>query len=168
MKLFGRILACLGLVVLLGMAVTSTAGAAPSDHRPSDGSVGNADDKNPPGQSNGDKNHGYECDDNNGVGHGNPAHTRDCDEQGNPTTTTVVNNTQPTTTVTTAPVDTTTVVTVPDTVVPNETPVVTEAPVLAETPVMLATTGKTTDVLLLLGVGLVLGGIAFLLVGKRA
>jgi len=52
--------------------------------RPCAGCVGNADDKNPPGQfKNGnDKNRGYECDvkgkpngGNNGVGKGNPAHT---------------------------------------------------------------------------------------------
>ena len=56
--------------------------------RPCMGCVGNADDKNPPGQypngandgnrgngkGNG-RNRGYECDDNNGVGKGNPAHT---------------------------------------------------------------------------------------------
>jgi hypothetical protein len=43
------------------------------------GCVGNADDKNPRGQNpNGsDHNNGYECDGNNGVGRGNPAHT-DC------------------------------------------------------------------------------------------
>jgi len=50
-----------------------------NDHgnRPSDGSVGNADGKNPPGQSHKpeDKNNGYECDGNNGVGKGNPAHS---------------------------------------------------------------------------------------------
>lgn len=44
---------------------------------PQDGSVGNADDKNPPGQApdGGDGNSGYECDKNPGVGDGNPAHT---------------------------------------------------------------------------------------------
>jgi hypothetical protein len=46
--------------------------------KPCDGCVGNADNKSPKGQSNGDKNHGYECDDNNGVGKGNPAHTSNC------------------------------------------------------------------------------------------
>jgi hypothetical protein len=52
--------------------------------RPCMGCVGNADDKNPgnnngngqyPGPKNDRKNRGYECDDNNGVGKGNPAHT---------------------------------------------------------------------------------------------
>ncbi len=42
------------------------------------GSVGNADDKNPPGQVKkhlADPDYGYECDGNNGVGVGNPAHS---------------------------------------------------------------------------------------------
>jgi hypothetical protein len=45
-----------------------------------DGSVGNADNKNPKGQSpNGtDNNKGYECDKNKGIGDGNPAHTVNC------------------------------------------------------------------------------------------
>jgi len=47
--------------------------------RPDDGAVGNADDKNPPGQLPGpqDANVGYECEagPNYGVGQGNPAHT---------------------------------------------------------------------------------------------
>jgi hypothetical protein len=34
-----------------------------------------ADKKNPPGQSAGDGNNGYECDGNNGIAKGNPAHT---------------------------------------------------------------------------------------------
>ncbi len=45
--------------------------------KPCAGCVGNADDKNPPGQmpNGGDPNAGYECDRNNGVGKTNPAHT---------------------------------------------------------------------------------------------
>ncbi len=57
--------------------------------KPGAGSVGNADDKNPPGQLKkfggfddvdgrqiaDDGNAGYECDSNNGVGKGNPAHS---------------------------------------------------------------------------------------------
>jgi LPXTG-motif cell wall-anchored protein len=45
--------------------------------KPCAGCVGNADDKNPPGQLPGpeDENSGYECDDNEGVGQGNPAHS---------------------------------------------------------------------------------------------
>ena len=46
-------------------------------NRPCDGCVGNADNKNPRGQhpNGSDPNKGYECDDNKGVGKGNPAHT---------------------------------------------------------------------------------------------
>ncbi|MDQ3610632.1 MAG: hypothetical protein M4D85_03310, partial [Actinomycetota bacterium] len=40
---------------------------------PADGSVGNAVDKAPPGQSPGDANHGRDCDTNPGAGNGNPA-----------------------------------------------------------------------------------------------
>jgi len=45
--------------------------------KPCAGCVGNADDKNPPGQASdgGDHNAGYECDRNHGVGRTNPAHT---------------------------------------------------------------------------------------------
>jgi hypothetical protein len=43
--------------------------------RPCQGCVGNADDKNPPGQGRNDANKGYECDENRGVGVGNPAHS---------------------------------------------------------------------------------------------
>lgn len=45
--------------------------------KPCAGCVGNADDKNPPGQQPGgsDHNSGYECDGNQGVGKTNPAHT---------------------------------------------------------------------------------------------
>lgn len=77
---------------------------------PDNGTVGNADDKNPPGQEPGgsDHNNGYECDGNHGVGDngGNPAHTG-CDSstptttvQHGTTTTTVVHHG---TTTTTAP-----------------------------------------------------------------
>ena len=45
--------------------------------KPCAGCVGNADDKNPPGQMPGpnDHNNGYECDGNSGIGKTNPAHT---------------------------------------------------------------------------------------------
>jgi hypothetical protein len=47
------------------------------DHLPLAGSVGNADNMNPPGQlpDGTDANAGYECDTNQGVGLTNPAHT---------------------------------------------------------------------------------------------
>lgn len=53
-------------------------GGGSAQGRPCAGCVGNADDKNPPGQmrdGNHDGNAGYECDANNGVGRSNPAHT---------------------------------------------------------------------------------------------
>ena len=45
--------------------------------QPCAGCVGNADDKNPPGQApdGSDHNAGYECDTNSGIGKTNPAHT---------------------------------------------------------------------------------------------
>jgi hypothetical protein len=45
--------------------------------QPAAGTVGNADDKFPPGQApdGGDSNKGYECDENQGVGQTNPAHS---------------------------------------------------------------------------------------------
>jgi hypothetical protein len=48
--------------------------------KPDAGTVGNADDKNPPGQSDvmpggADGNNGYECDRNSGIANENPAHT---------------------------------------------------------------------------------------------
>jgi hypothetical protein len=46
--------------------------------RPDAGEVGKADNKNPQGQlpdAEGDGNNGYECDGNNGIAKGNPAHT---------------------------------------------------------------------------------------------
>ena len=62
------------------------AGGGQAIGKPCSGCVGNADDKNPPGQASdgpSDHNNGYECDQkgrsanegNNGVGFGNPAHT---------------------------------------------------------------------------------------------
>jgi hypothetical protein len=70
--------------------------------KPCAGCVGNADDKNPPGQANdgSDHNNGYECDGNSGVGKTNPAHSG-C----KPTTTTA----PPQTTTTVAQQTTTTV-----------------------------------------------------------
>lgn len=57
-------------------------GDGKSTGKPCAGCVGKADNKNPQGQSpnaDEDGNNGYECDDNNGIGKGNPAHTA-CDE----------------------------------------------------------------------------------------
>lgn len=74
--------------------------------KPCAGCVGNADTKNPPGQLPGpqDGNKGYECDQNNGIGKTNPAHSGCAPAP--PTTTTTV---PPTTTTTVPPTTTTTV-----------------------------------------------------------
>jgi hypothetical protein len=92
--------------------------------KPCAGCVGNADDKNPPGQykDGSDHNNGYECDGNHGIGRTNPAHTG-CDTTTTapaPTTTTTevpctgadctTTTTAPSTTTTTAPSETTTTV----------------------------------------------------------
>jgi hypothetical protein len=52
-------------------------GGGQATGKPCAGCVGKADEKNPPGQQPGpnDKNKGYECDGNKGIGKGNPAHT---------------------------------------------------------------------------------------------
>ncbi|HVF75901.1 MAG TPA: hypothetical protein VM938_12715 [Acidimicrobiales bacterium] len=63
-------------------------GTGAAKGKPCAGCVGNADDKNPPGQKpNGsDRNAGYECDRNRGVGRTNPAHTG-CRTTSSPTST---------------------------------------------------------------------------------
>jgi hypothetical protein len=60
-----------------GAASQNGRGGGNASGRPCAGCVGNADDKNPPGQyPNGtDRNAGYECDRNQGIGQTNPAHT---------------------------------------------------------------------------------------------
>src|SRR3954471_11205508 len=62
-----------------------------SQNQHPDGSVGNADNKNPKGQApNGsDPNKGYECDQNKGIGNGNPAHTVNCPSPAPPVQVTV-------------------------------------------------------------------------------
>lgn len=52
-------------------------GVGQATGRPCAGCVGNADEKNPPGQmpNGSDRNAGYECDSNHGIGQTNPAHT---------------------------------------------------------------------------------------------
>ena len=74
--------------------------------QPCAGCVGNADDKNPPGQfkDGSDHNNGYECDGNNGIGKTNPAHTGCSPTTTVPSTTTTV----PGSTTTTVPGSTTT------------------------------------------------------------
>lgn len=103
LRFTGRRAALAGAVMLLcSLSLVGTAGASANDPgnytsdptaaeapsmngngngnatgRPCAGCVGKADDKNPPGQypDGSDANKGYECDDNNGVGKTNPAHT---------------------------------------------------------------------------------------------
>jgi len=60
-----------------GRASQNGNGNGKANGKPCQGCVGNADNKNPPGQyPNGtDHNNGYECDGNHGVGKGNPAHS---------------------------------------------------------------------------------------------
>jgi hypothetical protein len=60
-----------------GSASQNGVGAGNATGRPCAGCVGNADDKNPPGQmpDGTDRNAGYECDTNQGVGQTNPAHS---------------------------------------------------------------------------------------------
>jgi hypothetical protein len=135
---------------------------------PPNGSVGNADDKNPPGQSNGDKNRGYECDDNPGVGNGNPAHTGDCSDNPEPsgggggggggttTTTTAVPNVTPTTA---APA-----------VTPPAAEVLGETVTKPETaqPAELARTGMNlTGLLTVSGLGMVLLGLLLMAAARR-
>jgi hypothetical protein len=83
MSLKRRIVAALATaaVLTIGPLAAQPAFAA----KPCNGCVGNADTKSPGGQSDGDKNRGYECDSNHGVGRGNPAHTGDCEEVGGDT-----------------------------------------------------------------------------------
>lgn len=75
-----------------------SAAAVTTAARPADGSVGNADDKSPPGQSANDKNRGYECDEDRGVGRGNPAHSG-CPAPATPETPTTPTTPSPTDTV---------------------------------------------------------------------
>lgn len=95
-----------GTVVLT--LVPSAAFAA----KPCNGCVGRADDKAPAGQAPGDKNAGYECDRNRGVGRGNPAHSG-CE-------TTTSTTAAPTTTTTEAPATTTTSAPTTTTTAPGE------------------------------------------------
>ena len=56
--------------------VGEPSGNGSATNQPAAGTVGNADDKAPPGQSLNDPNNGYECDGGQGVGNSNPAHSR--------------------------------------------------------------------------------------------
>jgi len=68
-----------------GSASENGAGDGEATGKPCAGCVGKADNKNPQGQmpnADEDGNRGYECDDNQGVGQGNPAHTGCVSETG--------------------------------------------------------------------------------------
>jgi len=72
-------LALSAVLVTPAWAANAAAPGQSGQHgQPCAGCVGNADDKSPQGQTppdGSDPNAGYECDTNNGVGPGNPAHT---------------------------------------------------------------------------------------------
>jgi hypothetical protein len=61
-------------VTLVAVGVLGTASPAFAA-KPANGTVGRADGKTPAGQTVNDRNRGYTCDDNHGVGRGNPAHS---------------------------------------------------------------------------------------------
>lgn len=151
---------------------TGATGVDPATGKPCAGSVGNADDKNPPGQLPGpqDENNGYECDGNAGVAKGNPAHSF-CTP---PTT-------QPRSTTTTLPVTTTSLV-VTTTTVPSTTsstlPTEVEGEQAENTTIPTEVKGITAtgglamtggDILLVAGFGTVAvaSGLAFTLGSKR-
>lgn len=135
-------------------------------NRPEDGSVGNADDQDPKGQGSNDPNSGYECDDNYGVGKGNPAHTGCTTTTRGGTTPTTVGN-SPTTTVVSGNTTTTTTAAQPTTIVEIGQPLAIQASpapraVEGASVTQLARTGTALNVLAVLG--LVLLGVGFLLV----
>jgi hypothetical protein len=108
--------------------------------KPCGGCVGNADDKNPPGQAHdgSDHNNGYECDGNSGVGKTNPAHS------GCQPTTTVPCTGEQCVTTTTVPQTTTTV---PQTTTTVQQTTTTAAPTTTTT-----VAGATTTTAQVLGV----------------
>jgi hypothetical protein len=174
-------LAVVGMLALGGAwsSATATPGeSAEHDNNgngpPADCSVGNACGNTPPGQSENDKNKGHECDDNHGIGQGNPAH-QGC------TTTTIHEDTQGCTTnpcefcVSDCGTTTTIAPNTPTTEAPPSAEVLglTEEQPAAPPPnaaapaQQLAFTGATADVLGFLGLALVAFGGAFLLVARK-
>jgi hypothetical protein len=141
-------------------------GDGEANGQPCAGCVGNADDKNPPGQANdgSDHNNGYECDGNSGIGKTNPAHSG-CQ----PTQTTT---TAPQQTTTTAPQQTTTTVAGATTTVAVGGSTTTPADVLGvqfsrgdESPRALASTGAGfMRPFTLLGALLLLVGMALMII----
>lgn len=149
---------------------------------PCNGDVGNADDKNPPGQQPGgnDNNKGYECDGNKGVGNdgGNPAHSG-CDDDTNTNTGGCVGacssggGTTTTTTTTTVveegeqPEAEAEVLGLTDQQPGAPAAPAAAAAAAAPAATQLAFTGVTADVLGFLGIALVAFGAAFMLVARR-
>jgi hypothetical protein len=150
-----------------GPAVTAASNAGGNGNgtgKPGPGEVGRADDKSPPGQSQGDKNKGYECDDNKGVGQGNPAHTSNCSTNNpvNPASGPGEPGTTTTTTVT--PTPTVQPVTPPSAEVLGETET---RPPAVTAPTQLAFTGTgTAQLLTALGLALTLLGLVMVFAAR--
>ncbi|NUT93165.1 MAG: LPXTG cell wall anchor domain-containing protein [Saccharothrix sp.] len=144
--------------------------------QPCAGCVGNADNKNPPGQLPGgsDGNAGYECDRNAGVGRSNPAHTG-CTETNPPTTT--VPTTTSTSTSTSTSTNTSTSTSTSDTSTSTSSSTQTPAGGARNNPqnpvaavldeAALAFTGANTSWLVLLGLLSVSAGAMALLITRR-
>lgn len=171
----GRALACFGAVALLSGFVATAVWAAPGDNNgkgngpPAPGTVGNADDKAPPGQSQGDKNRGYECDDNQGIGKGNPAHSSTCSNGGSTGSSGGGSEITTPTTVTPTTVTPTTVAPTVTTAPVAEVLGLTESkPAPPAQPSQLAFTGSSLIVLLtLVGAGMTVTGLLLTLAGRR-
>ena len=113
-----------------GSASNNGNGSVQPPGRPCAGCVGNADNQQPPGQMPGgsDSNKGYECDGNQGVGQGNPAHTA-CTPTAAVTTPTPTPSVTPVITPTPTPTPTIT-----PTITPTPTPTITPRVTPSETP----------------------------------
>ena len=125
-----------------GSASNNGNGSAQPPGRPCAGCVGNADNQQPPGQMPGgsDANNGFECDGNQGVGQGNPAHTS-C------TPGAVVATATPTPTPTVTPTPTPTITPTPTpAITPTPTPAITPTPTptITPAPTTTVTPGVTT------------------------
>lgn len=153
-----------------GSASQNGKGDGKAKGKPCAGCVGKADNKNPKGQLPGgsDPNSGYECDKNNGVGKGNPAHTS-CVEQ--PPTTVPPTTVPPTTPPTSVPPTTSTppTVTTPPTTgsTPPATPPSNRPPAGGKTPPGLASTGVNLGLPLGAGLAALAAGLGLLLTGRR-
>ena len=154
-----------------GSASGNGNGGGKATGKPCAGCVGKADEKNPPGQQPGpsDKNKGYECDGNKGIGRTNPAHTG-CKSNPPPNPGCVPTPTVPCTTTNPPPTEvegeTLTRVT-PQGGKSTGTPVQVLGEVFERPAGTLAFTGDNTMAQASFGAGLVLCGAALALVGRR-